>query len=80
MRDLNIKFNQEAFNKRFELYEDRMASKLSKLDLGFLYEGAPEGEMEPSTAVVDLPPAEPAVEELRLTDAATNSSTAPPEV
>ena len=80
MRDLNIKFNQEVFNKGFELYEDRVVSKFSKLDLGFFYEGDPKDEVEPSIIAVDLPLVELANEEPGLIDAAMNSSAAPPEV
>ena len=54
MRDLNVKFDQKAFINRFELCEDRMACKFFKLYLGFLYDRAPEDEVEPSTAMVDL--------------------------
>ncbi|EHA8587464.1 hypothetical protein COCNU_scaffold002268G000010 [Cocos nucifera] len=39
MRNLNVKFGQEAFIKDFKHYEDRMARRFSKLDLSLLKEG-----------------------------------------
>ena len=80
MRDLNIKFDQEAFNKSFELCENRMASKFPKLDLDFLNGGALEDEMKPSINAADLPPVEPTVKEMGLTIAVPDSSSAPLEV
>ncbi|KAG1330958.1 hypothetical protein COCNU_02G009260 [Cocos nucifera] len=80
MRDLNIKFDQEAFNKSFEVCENRMASKFSKLDLNFPYEGAPKNEMEPSIDAADPPPIEPTIEELGLTNTTPDTSLAPPKV
>ncbi|KAG1330957.1 hypothetical protein COCNU_02G009250 [Cocos nucifera] len=80
MRNLNVKFSQEAFIKEFMLCENRIASKFFKLDLGFLVEGAPDEEVGPSTTTTDLPPIEPATKEPKLTDATSNSSTTPLEV
>ncbi|KAG1363511.1 hypothetical protein COCNU_11G003380 [Cocos nucifera] len=42
MRDLNVKFGQEAFNKGYKLCEESVTNKFSELDLDFLYEGASE--------------------------------------
>ncbi|EHA8588729.1 hypothetical protein COCNU_scaffold006509G000010 [Cocos nucifera] len=55
MRDLNVKFNQEAFIKRFEFCKDRIANKFFELDLSFLVEGAPYDEVGSSTIAADLP-------------------------
>ncbi|EHA8586623.1 hypothetical protein COCNU_scaffold000592G000010 [Cocos nucifera] len=44
MRDLNVKFSQEAIIKGFELCEDRVANKFFEIDLGFLIKGAPDEE------------------------------------
>ena len=80
MRDLNVKFSQKAFIKGFELCEDRITSKFPRLNLDFLVEGAPDKEVGPSAAATDLHPTELAIEDLGLTDAALNSSAAPPKV
>ena len=38
MRDLNVRFGQEAFIKGFKLCQEKVARKFSKLDLSFLGE------------------------------------------
>ena len=47
MRDLNVKFGQEAFIKGFELCQEKVVRKFSELDLSFLGE-ASEDEAGPS--------------------------------
>ena len=47
MRDLNIKFGQEAFIKGFELCQEKVVQKFFELDLSFLGE-ASEDEAGPS--------------------------------
>ena len=47
MRDLNIKFGQEAFIKGFELCQEKMVKKFFELDFSFLDE-ASEDEAGPS--------------------------------
>ena len=47
MRDLNIKFGQDAFIKGFELYQEKVVKKIFELDLSFLDE-AFEDEAGPS--------------------------------
>ena len=47
MRDLNVKFGQEAFIKGFELCQEKVVKKFFKLDLSFLDE-ASEDEVGPS--------------------------------
>ena len=47
MRDLNVKFGQEAFIKGFELCQEKMVKKFSELDLNFLDESS-EDEARPS--------------------------------
>ena len=47
MRDLNIKFGQEAFIKGFELCQEKVVRKFSELDLSFLGEVS-EDEAGPS--------------------------------
>ncbi|EHA8589579.1 hypothetical protein COCNU_scaffold011126G000010 [Cocos nucifera] len=74
IKDLNVKFGQEAFNKGFELCKNMVANKFYKLDLDFLYGGALEDEAEPSIDVANPPPAKPTTEEPRPTNAAPNSS------
>ncbi|EHA8587940.1 hypothetical protein COCNU_scaffold003633G000030 [Cocos nucifera] len=54
MRDLNVAFSQEAFQKGYELYEGRVVSKFFELNLDFLYEEA----TDPSAIAADLPPDE----------------------
>ena len=52
MRDLNVQFGQEAFTKGFELYQEKVASKFSELDLSFLEEFEDEaGPSSVATAV-----------------------------
>ncbi|XP_073114046.1 uncharacterized protein [Elaeis guineensis] len=61
MRDLNVKFGQEAFIKGFELCQEKVAKKFPELDLGFLDE-ASEDEAGPSptaTAIVAPLPGTP---------------------
>ncbi|KAG1362587.1 hypothetical protein COCNU_10G008060 [Cocos nucifera] len=58
MRDLNAKFGHEAFNKGYELCEERVANKFPKLDLNFLYERASEEVVDPSITATDLQPIE----------------------
>ena len=52
MRNLNIKFGQEAFIKDFELYEGRVARRFFELNLKFLKE-EDDVEVGPSDVVVD---------------------------
>ena len=47
MRDLNVKFGQDAFIKGFELCQEKMVKKFSELDFSFLDE-ASEDEAGPS--------------------------------
>ena len=47
MRDLNVKFAQEAFIKGFEFCQEKVVKKFSELDLSFLDE-ASEDEAGPS--------------------------------
>ena len=47
MRDLNVKFGQEAFIKGFELCQEKVVKKFPELDLSFLGE-ASEDEAGPS--------------------------------
>ena len=54
MRDLNVQFGQEAFTKGFELCQEKVASKFSELDLGFLEES--EDEAGPSSAATAVAP------------------------
>ena len=57
MRDLNIRFGQEAFIKGFELCQEKVARKFSELDLSFLGEES-EDEVGPSpTATAVAAPA-----------------------
>ncbi|EHA8588285.1 hypothetical protein COCNU_scaffold004624G000010 [Cocos nucifera] len=56
IRDLNVAFGQEAFQKGYELCEDRVAPKFLKLDLGFLYEEVLDEEAGLSTAAADPSP------------------------
>ena len=58
MRNLNVKFGQKAFNKGYELGEERVANKFLKLDLDFLYEGTSEEAADPSTSITSLLPTE----------------------
>ena len=50
MRDLNVKFGQEAFIKGFELCQEKVVKKFFELDLSFLDE-ASEDEAGPSPTV-----------------------------
>ncbi|EHA8588103.1 hypothetical protein COCNU_scaffold004112G000080 [Cocos nucifera] len=91
MRNLNVKFGQEAFIKNFEIYKGRMARRFFELDLSFLKEG--DVDAGPSDAVVDSSfdelasgpskPATEAFESVRKSEVAesapTPSSTIPPE-
>ena len=54
MRDLNVRFGQEAFIKGFELCQEKVAKKFSELDLSFLDEES-EDEADPSPAAAPLP-------------------------
>ena len=47
MRDLNVKFGQEAFIKGFELCQEKVVKKFLELDLSFLDE-ASEDKVGPS--------------------------------
>ena len=58
MMNLNIVFGQQTFIKRFELYEDKVAHRVSKLDLSFLEEKVSDEETGPSMAAAILPHAE----------------------
>ena len=49
MRDLNVRFGQEAFIKGFELCQEKVARKFFELDLSFLGEES-EDEAGPSPA------------------------------
>ena len=49
MKKLKVEFGQAAFNKGFELYQEKMVMKFPELDLSFLDE-ASEDEAGPSTA------------------------------
>ncbi|EHA8586717.1 hypothetical protein COCNU_scaffold000789G000020 [Cocos nucifera] len=53
IRDMNVSFSWEAFQKGYELCEDRVAAKFSKLDLDFLYEKEPVEATSPSTIAAD---------------------------
>ena len=55
MEDLQVQFSQDAFIKCFELYQEKVAGKFPKLDLGFLDE-ASDDEVGPSEAAVGPPP------------------------
>ncbi|EHA8592230.1 hypothetical protein COCNU_contig69376565G000010 [Cocos nucifera] len=66
MMDLNIAFTQEAFQKAYELCEDRVAGKFSKLDLSFLYGDVFDEETGPSAITVDPYPVEAALEPSEL--------------
>ena len=50
MKKLKVEFGQAAFNKGFELCQEKMVMKFSELDLSFLDEVS-ENEAGPSTAV-----------------------------
>ena len=72
MRKLKVEFGQAAFNRGFELCQEKMVEKFSKLDLSFLDE-ASEDEAGPSTAMaatadrppeVPSPPIDPEVRDL----------------
>ncbi|EHA8587696.1 hypothetical protein COCNU_scaffold002990G000030 [Cocos nucifera] len=68
MRNLNVKFSQQAFIKDFELCKGRVVRKFLKLNLSFLEEEeAIDGEAEPSTAAVDPSPTGAVVEPFELT-------------
>ena len=53
MRELNVQFGQEVFIKGFELCQEKVARKFSKLDLGFLVEKS-EDEAGPSPATTAI--------------------------
>ena len=56
MRDLNVKFGQEAFIKGFELCQEKVVKKFSELNLSFLDEVS-EDEAGPSpTATATVAP------------------------
>ena len=66
MRDLNVRFGQEAFIKGFDLCQEKVASKFSELDLDFLEESEDEaGPSSVATAVatpaLSSPPPAPEV-------------------
>ena len=50
MKKLKVEFGQAAFNKGFELCQEKMVEKFPELDLSFLDE-ASEDEVGPSTVV-----------------------------
>ena len=61
MRDLNVRFGQEAFIKGFEFCQEKVARKFPELDLSFLGEES-EDEAGPSpaaTAAAAPPPRTP---------------------
>ena len=70
MRDLNVQFSQEAFIKGFELCQEKVARKFSKLDLRFLGEES-EDEAGPSPAATAIAAPSPGT---------PNSPTPTPEV
>ncbi|KAG1366801.1 hypothetical protein COCNU_13G005910 [Cocos nucifera] len=92
MRDLNVRFGQEAFNKGYELYEEWVANKFLELDFDFLYEGASEEVADPSIIMTDVPltklasttpptsPTPTTIERPVLTEAIPDFSTIPPKV
>ena len=51
MRDLNVRFGQEAFIKGFELCQEKVDRKFPELDLSFLGEES-EDEADPSPAAI----------------------------
>ena len=56
MRDLNIKFVQDAFIKGFELCQEKMVKKFPELDLSFLDEASEdEAGPSPTTAAIATP-------------------------
>ena len=61
MMDLNIAFSQEAFQKGYELWKDRVARKFPKLDLDFLYGDVSDEEAGPSAVTTDPYPTEAAL-------------------
>ena len=72
MKKLKVEFGQTAFNRGFELCQEKMVAKFPKLDLSFLDE-ASDDEAGPSTAVaatavcppgVPSPPVDPEVQDL----------------
>ena len=72
MKKLKVEFGQAAFNKGFELCQEKMVMKFFELDLSFL-DKASEEEAGPSTAVaatadhppkVPSPPVDPEVRDL----------------
>ncbi|EHA8591514.1 hypothetical protein COCNU_scaffold066104G000010 [Cocos nucifera] len=94
MRNLNVAFGQEAFQKGYELCKDWVAAKFPKLDLGFLYGEVPDEKAKLSTAATDLSPikailepSEPTIEVPKsiskleaVENAPTSFAAAPPEV
>ncbi|EHA8586353.1 hypothetical protein COCNU_scaffold000208G000010 [Cocos nucifera] len=61
MMDLNFAFSKEAFQKEYELCEDRVAGKFSELDLDFLYGDMFDEETGPSAIAADPCPTEAAL-------------------
>ena len=80
MKDLNVKFSQEAFIKGFKLCKGRIANKFLELNLSFLVEGVLDEEVGPPAAATNLPPIELAIKEPGPTDAISNFLTALSEV
>ncbi|KAG1334114.1 hypothetical protein COCNU_03G002330 [Cocos nucifera] len=69
MRNLNVKFGQEAFIKSFELCKGKVARRFPELDLSFLGEeeddvdaGSSKAAVDPSFDELTSGPSEPAVE------------------
>ena len=56
MRDLNVKFVQEAFIKGFELCQEKVVKKFSELDLSFLDEASEDEAGHSLTATVTAAP------------------------
>ena len=56
MRDLNVKFGQEAFIKGFELCQEKVVKKFLELDLSFLDEASEDEAGPSSTATATAAP------------------------
>ena len=56
MRDLNVKFGQEAFIKGFELCQEKVVKKFFELDLSFLDEASEdEAGLSPTATATAAP-------------------------